>query len=223
MTGDDLRKHVLVWLVEDHNLRPEHAWRIEVARRLVCDEMQPAWDELAKHGATDGRHILSYVIDAAEDAHRECVRRTSREESGRLADVASALDKLRVAIARAPSPFLDGAYVIEADGKPLALSWRKGGAKLAQLHHSMQAICLDELLEIAQGAIVDIAAYQPGGMLERHGDNPQLTAFVRLLAGHFEKRYGGKLMASVARIAATTYGVPVTQEQIEQILRTQPQ
>src|SRR5512139_2941109 len=130
MTGDDLRKHVLVWLLENHTLRPDHAWRTEVARRLVCDEMQPAWDELAKHGATDGRHVLSYVIDAAEDAHRECVRRTSREESGRIADVASALDTLRVAIARAHSPFLDGVHFIEVDGKPVAFSWRKGGAKL---------------------------------------------------------------------------------------------
>lgn len=135
MTGDDLRKHVLVWLMENHNLRPEHAWRTEVARRLVCDEMQPAWDELAEHGATDGRHILSLVIDAAEDAHRECVRLTSKE--GR--------------------------------------------------------------------------------------DDPQLTAFVRYLADHFEKRYGGKLMATVARIAATTYGDPVTKKQVETILGTQPQ
>jgi len=223
MTGDDLRKHVLVWLVEDHNLRPDHAWRIEVARRLVCDEMQPAWDELAEHGATDGRHVLSYVIDAAEDAHRECVRRTSREESGRIADVANALDTLREAIARAPSPLLDGAHFIEIDGKPVAFSWRKGGAKAAQLHHPTQAICLDDLLEIAQSAIVDVAAHQPGRMPERQRDNPQLTAFVHHLADHFEQRYGGKLMASVARIAATTYGDPVTQKQIERILRTQPQ
>lgn len=222
MTGDDLRKHVLVWLMENHNLRPEHAWRIEVARRLVCDEMQPAWDELVEHGATDGLHILSFVIDAAEDAHRECVRLTSKEESGRIADVADALDKLREAIARAPSPFLDGARFIEVDGKPVAFSWRKGGAKAAQLHNPMQTICLDDLLEIAQGAIVDITAHQPGGTLEGR-DNPQLTAFVRYLADHFEKRYGGKLTATVARIAATTYGEPVTKKQIEGILRTQPQ
>jgi hypothetical protein len=160
MTGDDLRKHVLVWLVEDHNLRPEHAWRIEVAKRLVCDDMQLAWDELAKQGATDGRHIMSFVFDAAEDAHRECVRLTSKEESGRIADVADALDTLREAIASTPSP-----------GR----------------------------------------------------DNPQLTPFVRHLADHFEKRYGGKLMATVARIAATTYGDPVTQKQVERILHTQPQ
>jgi len=223
MTGDDLRKHVLVWLMENHNLRPEHAWRIEVARRLVCDEMQPAWDDLAKHGATDGRHILSFVIDAAEDAHRECVRLTSKEESGRIADVADALDKLREAIARAPSPLLDGAHFIEIDGKPAAFSWRKRGAKVAQLHNPMQAICLDDLLEIAQSAIIDVAAHQPGRMPERQRDNPQLTAFVHHLADHFEKRYGGKLMASVARIATTTYGDPVTKEQIEHILRTQPQ
>jgi hypothetical protein len=30
-------------------------------------------------------------------------------------------------------------------------------------------------------------------------------------------------MATVARIAATTYGDPVTKKQIERILRTQPQ
>jgi hypothetical protein len=223
MTGDDLRKHVLAWLVENHNLRPDHAWRIEVAGRLVCDEMQPAWDELVEHGATDGRHVLSFVIDAAEDAHRECVRVTSREESGRIADVADALDKLREAIAQAPSPFLDGAYPIEVNGKPVAFSWRNGGAKVAQLHNAiMQSICLDDLLEIAQGNIVDIAAHPPGGMLAGR-DNPQLTAFVRHLANHFEKRYGGKLMATVVRIAATTYGDSVTKEQIERILRTQPQ
>lgn len=223
MSGDDLRKHVLVWLLENHNLRPDHAWRTEVARRLVCDEMQPAWDELVKHGATDGRHVLSFVIDAAEDAHRECVRLTSKEESGRIADVANALDTLRDAIARAPSPFLDGAHLIEVDGKPVAWSWRKRGAKVAQLHNPTQAICLDDLLEIARSTIVDIAAHQPGRMPEQQRDNPQLKAFVRYLAEHFEKRYGGKLMATVARIAATTYGEPVTQKQIERILHTEPE
>lgn len=221
MTGDDLRKHVLVWLMENHSLRPEHAWRTEVARRLVCDEMQPAWDELAGHGAADGRHVLSFVIDAAADAHRECERLTSKEESGRIADVANALDTLREAIARAPSPFLDGAHVSEVDGKPMAFSWRERGAKAAQLSHPVQALCLDELLEAAQRAIIDIAAQQPGSMRER--DDPQLTAFVRYLAGHFEKRYGGELMAAVACIAATTYDAPVTQEQVERILHTRPQ
>lgn len=221
MTGDDLRKHVLVWLMENHNLRPEHAWRTEVARRLVCDEMQPAWDELAEHGATDGRHVLSFVIDAAEDAHRECVRLTSKEESGRIADVANALDALREAIARAPSPFLDGAHVIEAGGRPVAFSWRGHGAEATQLHDPAQAICLDALLGVAQRAIVDIAAQQPGTMLDGR-DDPQLAAFVRHLTGHFEKRYG-KLPASVARIAATTYGDPVTPKQVERILRTPPQ
>lgn len=222
MTGDDLMKHVLVWLMEDHTLRPEHAWRTEVARRLVCDAMQPAWDELAEHGATDGRHVLSFVIDAAEDAHRECVRLTSREESGRIADVANALDTLREAIARAPSPFLDGAHFIEIGGEPLAFSWRERGAKAAQLHYPAQALCLDELLEAAQRAIADVAAQRPGRMPGGR-DDPQLTAFVRHLAGHFEKRYGGELVPAVARIAATTYGDPVTQEQVERILRTQPQ
>lgn len=221
MTGDDLMKHVLVWLMEDHTLRPEHAWRTEVARRLVCDEMQPAWDELAEHGATDGRHVLSFVIDAAEDAHRECVRLTSREESGRIADVANALDTLREAIARAPSPFLDGAHAIEVGGEPIAFSWRERGAKAAQLHHPAQALCLDELLEAAQRAIVDIAAQQPGRMLEGR-DDPQLTAFVRYLAGHFEKRYDGELMAAVARIAEATYGDPVSETEIERLLRTPP-
>ncbi|MDT3705925.1 MAG: hypothetical protein ROZ09_03790 [Thiobacillus sp.] len=223
MTGDDLRKHVLAWLVENHNLRPAHAWRIEVARRLVCDDMQAAWDELAKHGATDGRHILSFVIDAAEDAHRECVRLASGEESGRIAEVADALDTLREAIAHAPSPFLDGAYPIEIDGRPVAFSWRKTGAKVLQLDNATQSICLDELLEIAHGNIIDIAAHQPGGMLARSRERPQLTAFVRYLAGHFEKRYDGTLTASVARIAATTYGDPITEEQTERILGTQPQ
>lgn len=221
MTGDDLMKHVLVWLMENHNLRPEHAWRTEVARRLVCDAMQPAWDELAAHGATDGRHVLSFVIDAAEDAHRECVRRTSREESGRIADVANALYTLREAIARAPSPFLDGAHFIEAGGKPLAFSWRERGAKAAQLHPHANAICLDALLEAAQRAIADIAAQQPGKTLEGR-DDPQLTAFVRYLAGHFEKRYGGKLMAAVGRIAETIYGAPVSETEIERLLHTPP-
>ena len=117
MTGDDLRKHVLVWLVEDHNLRPEHAWRIEVARRLVCDEMQPAWDELVRHGVTDGRHVLSYVIDAAEDAHRECVRLSTSEEAARIAvrrePVAAALtpDGATLFVANLlPRGAADGAY-----------------------------------------------------------------------------------------------------------------
>jgi hypothetical protein len=108
MNGCDLRQDVVAWLEENHNLRPEHQWRADVAKRLVHDGMQPAWDELATHGATDGRHILSFVIDAAEHAHGECLRLTTGEESERVADVTKALDKLREAIDRAP--FLDATH-----------------------------------------------------------------------------------------------------------------
>lgn len=222
MNGCDLRQDVVAWLEEDHNLRPEHQWRFDVAKRLVHDDMLPAWDELATHGATDGRHVLSFVIDAAEHAHRECLRLSTSEEAARIADVTRALDTLREAIDRAP--FLDATHFIDLDGKPVMFSWRRTGAKVAaELHAPTQVICLDDLLEFARNAIPDIAASQAGRTAGRQRNPPQLTAFVRHLAARFQDRYGAQMEGALARIASITYGDPVTQEKVEGILRTQPQ
>src|SRR5512139_923212 len=222
MNGCDLRQDVIAWLEENHNLRPEHQWRFDVAKRLVHDDMLPAWDELATHGATDGRHILSFVIDAAEHAHSECLRFATSEESERIAEVRKALDTLREAIDRAP--FLDAAHFIDLDGKPVMFSWRRTGAKVAaELHAPTQVICLDDLLEFARDAIPDIAAWQPGRTVDRQRGNPQLAAFVRHLAARFQDRYGAQMEGAIARIASVAYGDPVTQEKVEGVLRIPPQ
>ena len=221
MNGCDLRQDVIAWLEEDHALRPEHQWRFDVAKRLVHDDMLPAWDELATHGATDGRHILSYVIDAAERAHGECLGLTTSEESGRIADVTQALDQLREAIERAP--FLEATRFFDLDGRPVMFSWRRTAAKVAaELRPPMQVICLDDLLEFARDAIPDIAARQPGRADAQSG-NPQLAAFVRHLAARFQDRYGLPMEGALARIASITYGDPVTPEKVEAILSSSPQ
>lgn len=222
MNACDLRQDVVAWLEEDHTLRPEHQWRHEVARRLVHDDMLPAWDELAKYGATDGRHILSFVIDAAEHAHGECLGLTASEEAERIADVTNALDKLREAIDRAP--FLGATRFIDLDGNPVMFSWRRTGEKVAaELHPPTRVICLDDLLEFARDAIPDIAAGESDRTANRQRGNPQLAAFVRHLAARFQDRYGVPMTGALARIASITYGDPATQEKVEGILGTPPQ
>lgn len=217
MNGCDLRQDVVSWLEEDHNLRPEHQWRFVLAQRLVHDDMLPAWNELATHGATDGRHVLSFVIDAAEHAHRECVCLTSSEEASRIADVTKALDKLREAIDRAP--FLDATHFIDVDGKPVMFSWRRTGEKVAaELRPPTQVICLDDLLEFARNAIPDIAASQAGRTVDRQRSPTQLTAFVRHLSARFQARYGAQMEGALARIASIAYGDPVTPKKVETLL-----
>src|SRR5512139_1639845 len=221
MNGCDLRQDVVAWLEEDHNLRPDHQWRYDVAKRLVHDDTLPAWDELATHGATDGRQVLSFVIDAAEHAHSECLRLATSDESERIAEVRKALDTLRAAIDRAV--FLDDTHFVDPDGKPVMFSWRRTGAKAAaELHAPTQVICLDDLLEFARGAIPDIAAGQPGRTVDRQRDTPQLAAFARHLAARFQDRYGVQMPGAIARIASVAYGDPVTQEKVEGVLRVPP-
>lgn len=220
MNACDLRQDVVIWLEEGHNLRPEHQWRLEVAKRLVHDDMLPAWDELAQHGAADGRHILSFVIDAAEHAHGECLGLTASEEAERIADVTNALDTLREAIDRAP--FLDATQFTDLDGNPVMFSWRRTDAKVAaELRAPMQVICLDDLLEFARDTIPDIAAGQAGRTADQQR-NPQLTAFARHLAARFQDRYGIPMTGALAWIASITYGDPVTQEKVEGILGIPP-
>lgn len=221
MNGCDLRQDVVSWLEEDHNLRPEHQWRFVLAQRLVHDDMLPAWNELATHGATDGRHVLSFAIDAAEHAHTECVCLTTSEETARIADVTKALDTLREAIERAP--FLDPTHFVDLDGKPVMFSWRRTGEKVAaELRPPTQVICLDDLLEFARDAIPDVAAWQAARTQDRQRSNPQVTAFVRHLAARLQDRYGVQMRESIARIASIAYGESVTQEKVEAILRTPP-
>lgn len=226
MTGDDLKQDVLDWIEENRHLeRRPLGWWIEVATRLATfEDMRPAWNELVKHGAIDGRNVMSFTLQAVEDAHKECRRLPTDDENKRIKDVVEALDKLREAIARAP--FLDSAHFVDIDGKPAAFSWRKSGAKVAELHKAiMPTLCLDDLLEFAQSAIPDIAAHQPARTIERQRGKPELAAFVRHLAARFQDRYGSKLMGTIARIASAAYDdpEPVTKQQVERILRTPSQ
>jgi len=222
MNGCDLRQDVVAWLGEEHALRPEHWWRFALAQRLVHDDMLPAWEELATHGATDGRHVLSFVIDAAERAHRECLCLTTSEEAARIGDVTKALDALREAIDRAP--FLDATHFIDLDGKPVMFSWRRTGEKVAaELRPPTQVICLDDLLEFARNALPDIAPGEPGWATGRERSDPQLTAFVRHLAARFQDRYGVQTKGTLARIASIAYGDSVTPEKVERMLSPPPQ
>lgn len=224
MTGSDLKQDVLDWIEENRHLErhPALAWRVEVATRLASsEEMRPAWAELVKHGATDGRHVMSFVFQAVEDAHNECRRLPTDDEKKRIEAVVIALDKLRTAIARAP--FLDSAHFIDIDGKPMAFSWRETGAKAAEPHKAiMPALCLDGLLEFAQSAIPEIAAGQPCRTIGRQRNNPILASFVRHLAARFQDRYGDRMMGTIARIARATYDdhESVDKQMVERILRT---
>lgn len=222
MTGDDLKRDVLEWIKENRQLENHPlAWRISIAARLASSaDMQTAWRELAKHGATDGRHVMSFTFQAVEDAHNECRRLPTDDEKKRIEAVVKALDKLRTAIARAP--FLDSAHFIDIDGKPLAFSWRESGVRAAESHKAiMPTLCLDDLLEFAQGAIPDIAARQPGRTIARQKGKPILASFVKHLAARFQDRYGIEMRGTIARIASATYNdpEPVTKQQVERILR----
>ncbi len=226
MTGDDLRQDVIGWIEKNHHLkRNAHAWRIDLASNLATfEDMRPAWNELVKHGVTDGQNVMGFIFQAFEAAHKECRRLPTDDENKRIKVVVEALDKLREAIARAP--FLDSAHFVDINGKPVAFSWRETGAKAAEPYKDIMAtLCLDELLEFAQSAIPDIAARQPGRTVERQRGNPELAAFVRLLAARFQDHYGSKLMGTIARIASATYNDPdpVTKQQVERILRTPSQ
>lgn len=223
MTGDNLKQDVLAWVDENRHLENHPlAWRIGVATRLASSEdMRTAWDELAKHGATDGRHAMSFTFQAAEDAHQECRRLPTDDEKKRIEAVVKALDKLRTAIARAP--FLDNAHFIDIDGKPVAFAWRETGVKAAESHKAiMPTLCLDEVLEFAQSAIPEIASHQPGRTIDRQKGNPILASFVRHLAARFQDRYGTKMMGTIASIATATYNdpEPVTKQMVDRILRT---
>jgi hypothetical protein len=125
MTGDKLKQDVLEWIEENKHLhldRHPRAWQLSMANRLATHlDMKSAWDELAKHGATDGRHVMSFVFQSVENANNECRRLPSDDEKKRIAGLTKALDKLRAAIARAP--FLDSAHFIDIDGKPVDFSW----------------------------------------------------------------------------------------------------
>ena len=140
------------------------------------------------------------------------------EEAAHIAEVTKALDTLREAIDRAP--FLDATHFIDLDGKPVMFSWRRTGEKVAaELRPPTQVICLDDLLEFARNAIPDIAASQAGRAVDRQRTPTQLTAFVRHLAARFQDRYGAPMEGAIARIASIAYGDPVTQKEVETILR----
>lgn len=229
MRGEELRKDVLAWMEENHRslVGRAHEWRYRLAERLTTHEyMRGAWRELAKpNRETMGRRVMSFAIQALEDAHKECRRATTSHEEERIDAVRRALSSLRKAIERAPSPYFDVAHIdIAINEQPVAFSWRASGAKASEnFKPVLLPVCLDECLELAEKLLAGIERSRPARTVSRQRADPLLAAFVHHLAARFNHEYGLEMKGTVASIAMAALDREiVTKEHVERILRTTP-
>lgn len=225
MTGEDIRKAVTTWMEENRFLanNARWAWRHRLADRLAKSvDMRPAWNELAKRGG-HGTSILGVVFSCVEASIKECKRLPQSKEDERTEDVRRALENLRKAIEKAPSPAFDSMDLsLAINETQIGFSWRSSGDFADSF--GILPVCLDDLLEQAQQQLSRLASKQPARTVARKRAAPELAAFIRHLAAEFQQQYGDKLMGTVARIATATYNLPdqVTKEQVERILRPSP-
>ena len=246
MTDDGIMQSLLEWVEKNPYPSTHSMYRhMGIFKRLATyDDMRPAWRELTKRGARY-QDVIHFITSSFEDAESECNRLTTTEENERIAAVMQAVDNLRVAIARAP--FLDRTFSVEIDEawwetendkwweKPPETvrppsyvhflfresDHNKAQRELIRNSHTMPTLCLDELLDLAQRVVPDIAARQPGRKVARQREKPETAAFVRHLSARFRECYGDTMKGTIARIATATYDLheAVSKEHVERILR----
>jgi len=189
----------------DHPRLPAATRHVMAA--LATDAAKPAWDFFGHDDATVGR-VLNRVRQAFEQALAEISRPSATEEAADLQDIIKKARDLQRAIKTSSLPGdwvrLDR-FELEAEDMPpvpVDLGWHSLRAEGYAMGYPL-AVCdvLDWAVELAQQHIESL----PARTLVRQKDQPELTAFVRRLAWHFNREFQQEHRTAIAHIATAVF------------------
>ena len=178
-----------------------------VMAALATEAAEPAWDFFGHDDATVSR-VLNRVRQAFEQALAEISRPSASEEAADLQDIIKKARDLQRAIKTSSLPGdwvrLDR-FELEAEDMPpvpVDLGWHSLRAEGYAMGYPL-AICdvLDWAVELAQQHIESL----PARSLVRQKDQPELTAFVRRLAWHFNREFQQEHRTAIAHIATAVF------------------
>ena len=197
-----------------------------VMRALATETAEPAWDFFGHDDAMVGR-VLNLVRQAFEQSLAEVSRPTSTHE---VADIKSVIKKARALQSAIKNSSLPGNWVrldhfeLEAEDMPsvpLDLGWHSLRSEGYANGYPLAIFdVLEWAIELAQNHMDSL----PVRALERHKEQPELTAFVRLLAWHFNREFQQEHHTAIGHIASAVFDltVPLDARGVEARLRTRP-
>lgn len=178
-----------------------------VMAALATEAAEPAWDFFGHDEATVGR-VLSLVRQAFEQALDEISRPSATDEASDLQGIIKKARDLQRAIKTSSLPgnwVRNDRFELTAEDMPAVpvdLGWHSLRPEGYAFGYPL-AICdvLDWAVELAQHQLDN----RPARSLVRQKDQPELTAFVRHLAWHFNREFKQEHRTAIAHIATAVF------------------
>ena len=178
-----------------------------VMAALATDTAAPAWLFFGKDEAIVGR-VVNRVCQALEQAQREIARPKSKAE---LDDIKSIIEKaaaLKLAIKTSSLPGnwarMDK-FELTADDMPaipIDVGWHSLRQDWSGIGYPLAITdVLDWAVELAKHHLESL----PVRAVERQKDQPEVTAFVRLLAWHFHREFNAEHRTAIGHITTAVF------------------
>lgn len=208
MTKKTTAAKILKQRLKDHPGLPRATRHVMVA--LATETATPAWDFFGHDDATVGR-VLDRVRQAFEQSLDEISRPSATNEA---ADLKAIIKKARDLQRAIKTSSLPGDWVRHdrfklgaEDMLPVLvdLGWHSLRPDGYNFGYPL-AVCdvLDWAVELVQHRLDD----RPARSLVRQKDQPELTAFVRRLAWHFNREFQQEHRTAIAHIASAVFDLP---------------
>ena len=200
----------------------------EICTRLIASpDMHTAWPSLLKAGASP-MQILNMTLKSYQSARLDARRLPNIAEKKSIKDVRKAATKLLQALQGAQ--LLDrGAPLMDMGSEQIWVAWTANCADgLENTSPSgFPVLGLPDLLRILDQQCAELLDRTPTKSITRKrndNDTETVRAFLRHLAWDFSQKFGGKMPATLARIANAVFNIkdPLGDDEVRKILRDSP-
>lgn len=177
---------------------------------MATDAARPVWDLFGREEQTVNR-VCDRVRQALEQSLSETSRPTATDELADLKAIIKKAKDLQRAIKASSLPgdlVYSDRFTLEADGEPpvpIDVGWHSLRPKGYEFGYPLAiSDVLDWTVELVQHHIDRL----PSRSLARQKDNPELTAFVRRLAWHFNREFKKEHRTAIGHIASAVFNLP---------------
>jgi hypothetical protein len=196
-------------------------------RLIESHDMHKAWPRLLK-ACESPVQIVSMTAKSYQSATQDVLRLPSTDEQESITSVRTAATKLLQALQGAQ--LLDrGAPLMDMGSEQIWVAWTANCADgLENTSPSgFPVLGLPDLLRILDQQCAELLDRTPTKSITRKrndNDTETVRAFLRHLAWDFSQKFGGKMPATLARIANAVFNIkdPLGDDEVRKILRDSP-
>ena len=202
-----IAQKILKQLLEDHPRLPSNTRYVMAA--LATDTAAPAWSFFG-----DDEAIVNRVVDRVRQAFEQALHEIARPKSkAELDDIKGIIEKalaLKLAIKTSSLPGnwarMDKFELTAEDmpAIPLDVGWHSLRKDWSGMGYPLAITeVLDWAVELAKHHLESL----PVRAVERQKDQPEVTAFVRLLAWHFHREFKSENRTAIGHITTAVFNL----------------